>query len=305
MTQLRIVCWNLERNGAGDPEIRRAAAETLRRLQPDIVLRQEMFRADERGHTIFNEQCRELDMQGVLGSGACTAILFNPRRLNLVRDWSGDRSPHFVLPPTAITLSFREAGPDASPFNVVSFHFAYASAEQRQLEAEWTTTWADKRWLAPDGSRLVLPAIFGGDGNSYPEPGTAGDLPLPDLAAIQDRPHRLHRSRRGPGPDGVRVPDIEPDHTLRTAGLEDVARHWAEKGSPAALTRTVNASPTHGPDSRVDRVYVTTGLLPAVTGFEVHDVPLGVSDHHIPVVTVDSSVFADLLTGYTRTLAGT
>ncbi len=78
MAQLRFVCWNLERNGAGDPEIRRAAAETLRRLQPDIVFRQEMFRADERGHTIFNEQCRELDMQGVLGPGACTAILFNP-----------------------------------------------------------------------------------------------------------------------------------------------------------------------------------------------------------------------------------
>ncbi|MEU3001311.1 endonuclease/exonuclease/phosphatase family protein [Streptomyces sp. NPDC006995] len=305
MAQLRFVCWNLERNGAGDPEIRRAAAETLRRLQPDIVLRQEMFRADERGHTIFNEQCRELDMQGVLGPGACTAILFNPRRFHLLRDWSGDRGPHFVLPPTAITLSFPEAGPDASPFNAVSFHFAYASAEQRQLEAEWTTTWADKGWQAPDGSPLVLPAIFGGDGNSYPESGTAGDLPLPDVAAIQDRPHRLHRSRRGS--DGVRVPDTEPDHTLRTAGLEDVARHWAtaEGGNPTALARTVSSSATHGPDCRIDRLYVTTGLLPAVTGFEVHEVPLRVSDHHIPVVTVDSRVFADLLTSYPRTLART
>ncbi|MDX3376492.1 endonuclease/exonuclease/phosphatase family protein [Streptomyces sp. ME02-6991-2A] len=303
MATLRFVCWNLERNGAGDPEIRRAAAETLRSLQPDIVLRQEMFRADERGHTIFNEQCRALDMQGVLGPGACTAILFNPRRLNLVRDWSGDRGPHFVLPPTAITLSFPQAGPDASPFNVVSFHFAYASAEQRQLEAEWTTTWADKGWQAPDGSRHVLPAIFGGDGNSYPEPGTAGDLPLADLSAIQDRPHRLHRSRRGP--DGVRVPDTEPDNTLRTAGLEDVARYWAEKGNPAALARTVDATETHSPDSRIDRVYFTTGLLPAVTGVEVHEVPLGVSDHHIPVATVDSSVFADVLSSYPRNLSRT
>ncbi|MEU3051765.1 endonuclease/exonuclease/phosphatase family protein [Streptomyces griseus] len=303
MARLRIVCWNLERNGADDPEIRRAAAKTLRRLQPDIVLRQEMFRADERGHTIFNEQCRSLDMQGVLGPGSCTAVLFNPRRFNLVRDWSGDRGPQFVLPPTAITLIFPEAGPDASPFNVVSFHLAYASALQRQLEAEWTTTWADKGWQAPDGSRLVLPAFFGGDGNSYPEPGTAGDLPLPDLSAIQDRPHRLHRSRRGP--DGVRVPDTEPDHTMRTAGLEDVARHWAtaEGGNPAALARTVNASSTHGPDSRIDRVYVTVGLLPAVIGVEVHEVPLGESDHHVFVVTVDGNVLADVLNSYARTVA--
>ncbi|WP_308251134.1 nucleoside phosphorylase [Streptomyces anulatus] len=126
-----------------------------------------MFRADERGHTIFNEQCQALDMRGVLGPGSCTAILFNSRRLDLVRDWSGDRGPHFVLPPTAITLSFPAAGPGALPFNVVSFHFAYASAEQRQLEAEWTTTLADKGWQAADGSRLVLPAICGGDNNSY------------------------------------------------------------------------------------------------------------------------------------------
>ncbi|MEU9708372.1 hypothetical protein AB0E21_07120 [Streptomyces sp. NPDC047967] len=68
--------------------VRRAAAEALRRLQPDVVLRQEMFHGDRRGHTIFDEQGRALDMQGVLGSGSCTVILFNPRHLNLVRDWS-------------------------------------------------------------------------------------------------------------------------------------------------------------------------------------------------------------------------
>ncbi|MFE7338119.1 endonuclease/exonuclease/phosphatase family protein [Streptomyces griseus] len=303
MAKLTFLCWNLERNGVGDPEVRRAAAEVLSRFQPDIVLRQEMFRADERGHTIFNEQCRSLGMQGVLGLGSCTAILFNPRRFNLVRDWSDDRGPHFVLPPTAITLSFPEAGPEALPFNAVSYHYAYASAQQRQLEAEWTTTWADKGWKAPDGSACVLPAIFGGDSNSYPEPGAPGDLPLPDLSAIQDRRHRLHRSRRGPG--GVRVPDTEPDHTLRTAGLEDVARHWssAGNGNPEALAPTVSATPTQGPDSRVDRVYFTSELLPAVTGVEVFKVPLRVSDHHVFVVIVDSGRFANGLTSYARTRA--
>ncbi|MGW1202632.1 hypothetical protein [Streptomyces cyaneofuscatus] len=88
MAKQRFVCLNLEGNGAGDPEVRRAAAEAVRRLQPDIVLRQEIVRGDKRGHTVFDEQCRALDMQGVLGSGSCTVILFNPRHLNLVRDWS-------------------------------------------------------------------------------------------------------------------------------------------------------------------------------------------------------------------------
>ncbi|WP_274543560.1 MULTISPECIES: hypothetical protein [unclassified Streptomyces] len=35
-----------------------------------------------------------------------------------------------------------------------------------------------------------------------------------------------------------------------------------------------------------------------MTGVEVHEVPLDVSDHHIPVMTLASSSFADALTSY-------
>ncbi|MFD3905715.1 endonuclease/exonuclease/phosphatase family protein [Streptomyces sp. CB04723] len=291
---LTVVCWNLERNGKGDPDVRRTADEILRRLKPDIVLRQEMLGADSRGHTVFNEQCQALGMRGVLGPGACTAIFYNPEQFELVRDWSTDRTPSFVLPPTVITVRFKAAGPDAVPFNLASYHFAYASAQQRQVEAEWLTTWADKGWTAPDGCQIVLPLVTGGDNNSYPEPGAPGDLPLPNLSDIKDQRHRLHRSRRGA--DGVRVPDTEPDHTIREAGLEDVARYWAEKGNPSALARTVTGTATHGPDTRIDRIYVTTSLLPAVTGVEVHPVPLDTSDHHVVVWRVDGNALADLLT---------
>ncbi|WP_146610450.1 MULTISPECIES: hypothetical protein [unclassified Streptomyces] len=180
----------------------------------------------------MNDQCRALGMRGVLGPGLCTDILYTPSRFDLVRDWSDGRGPHFALPPTAITLRPKEGGPDALPFNVVSYRLAYASAQQRQLEAEWLTTWADKGWKAPDGGHRVLPAIIGGDNNSYPEPGTPGDVPVPDLSAIEDRPHRPHRSRRGP--DGVCVPDTEPDHTLRTAGLEGIARYWVNRTAKQA-----------------------------------------------------------------------
>lgn len=303
MAKLTLVCWNLEQNGKGNPEVRRAASEALRRLQPDIVLRQEMGDADARGHTIFHDQCRALDMQGVLGPASCTAVFYNPSRLDLVRDWSDGLTPHFVLPPTAVTLRLKEAGRDALPFNVVSYHLAYASAQQRLMEAEWLTTWADKSWEAGNGHRYVLPAILGGDNNSYPAPGTAGDLPLPDLTKVKDRPHCLHRSYAGP--TGDRVPDTRPDDTFRTAGLEDAARYWAgaENGSTAALARTVNTSPTHGPDSRIDRVYLTPELLPAMTGLRIHEVALDKSDHHIVAMTADSDIFSAGLTRHVRTPA--
>ena len=71
---------------------------------------------------------------------------------------------------------------------------------------------------------------MGGDHNSCPVPRAEGELPLPQLEAIADRPHLLHRSHIGA--DGSRVMDTRPDETLRTAGLEDLAWYWA-----AASTR--------------------------------------------------------------------
>ncbi|MCX4826141.1 endonuclease/exonuclease/phosphatase family protein [Streptomyces sp. NBC_01142] len=222
-------------------------------------------------------------------------MFINPKRFSVVRDWTQSRGPHWVLPPTALTLRYEEAGPDALPFVAVSYHLNYASPTQRLLEAEWLTTWADKGWTTPDGTRVTLPAIFAGDNNSYPAPGGPGDPALPELQAIKNVPHRLHRSY--PGPGGARVPDIRPDDALRTAGLEDAARYWAAapNGDPTAVSRTVNACDTHGPDSRIDRVYLTPELLPAVTGFEVIEVDEDLSDHHILRLFLDGDRLAAIL----------
>ncbi|WP_093622568.1 endonuclease/exonuclease/phosphatase family protein [Streptomyces sp. 3213.3] len=87
------------------------------------------------------------------------------------------------------------------------------------------------------------------------------------------------------------------DETLCTAGLEDLARYWAttRQGDKRAVSRTVNVCATHGPDSRVDRVYGTTDLLTAVTGVDVIEVPEDDSDHHIARVTLDGDYVSDVL----------
>ncbi|MDV9168610.1 hypothetical protein R6V09_00435 [Streptomyces sp. W16] len=91
--------------------------------------------------------------------------------------------------------------------------------------------------------------------------------------------------------------DTRPDEAMRTAGLEDLARYWATamQGDKRAVSRTVNACATHGPDSRVDRVYGTTDLLPTVTGVDVIEVSEDDSDHHIVRVTLDGDGVSDLL----------
>ena len=293
--RITILCWNFERNGASSHIARFQAHERLRSVNPHLVLRQEMWGSDADGQRILYELESILGMRGWLGPRSSTAIFTDPAVFEPVRTWP-DTGPMWLQPPTALTVRYRLAGPMSMPLAVVSSHLNYASPGNRVVETEWLTTWADKKWTPLDGRPYTLPAVLGGDFNSFPKPGTPNDPPLPKLDEIQDCPHRLHRSYVGP--DGRRRMDTRPDEILRTAGLEDVARCWATApgGNPAAVARTVNASATHGPDARIDRIYATKNLLPALLGVDVIEVPLTESDHHILRVELDGDVLTDILT---------
>jgi hypothetical protein len=254
-----------------------------------------MWEADTHGKQIFSGLEGILGLRGELGPKSCTALFFNPDTFAVVRDWDDGLGPAWVLPPTARTMRFLPAGDDSLPIVMVSYHLAYGSSNQRLTEAEWLTTFADKSVPTPDGRPAKLAALICGDNNSYPVPGTPGDPALPVLEEIKDRPHRLHRSYIGP--DGIRRMDDRPDDALRAAGLEDVARYWATAphGSVKAVARTVNACDTHGPDSRIDRVYATPQLLPAIRDVDVIEVDDDMSDHHIVRVRLDADTLADIL----------
>ncbi|MFG2210467.1 endonuclease/exonuclease/phosphatase family protein [Streptomyces sp. NPDC048638] len=292
---LTVVSWNQENNGKGDSARRCRGHELLKSLNPSAVLRQEMWDAGSHGGEILFELEEILGLRGALGRRSCTAVFFDFTQFAVVRDWQDSVGPDWLLPPTALTLRYRPAGPTALPIVVASYHLPYASSEKRLAEAEWLTTWADKAWQTPDGRKVILPMIGAGDHNSYPVPGTPGDPVVPELESISDLPHRLHRSYLGP--NGTRLMDTRPDDVLRTAGLQDVARYWATAahGSKQAVAPTVNASDAHGPGSRIDRAYVTPQLLPALTGVDVIEVDPDLSDHHILRFTLDREVVADIL----------
>jgi exonuclease III len=291
--RITVLSWNLENNGGGDAAQRIQAHERLASLNPHLVLRQEMWGADTDGNTILYELESVLGMRGWLGPKSSTAIFADPRLFQPVREWPRP-GPMWVLPPTALTMRYLPAGKEATPLAVASYHLNHASSTNRVAEAEWLTTWADKKWTTRHGETVRMPCLLAGDNNSYPVPGIEGDPALPVLEEIKDRPHRLHRSYAGP--DGARVIDTRPDEALRTAGLEDVARHWATRqGDKAAVSRTVNSCKTHRPDSRIDRIYTTPDLLAAVTDVDVIEVPEDVSDHHIVRVTLDGTWLADIL----------
>ncbi|QYX82790.1 hypothetical protein K1J60_06375 [Streptomyces akebiae] len=297
---MRIVSCNFELNGNGDYQKWLSMHQRLTALRPTILCRQETFgyAPTGRGSVLFSESQRILKLTGELGPKKhATALYYDPEVFEQITVWDTEW-PGWLLHPTAMTLRVR----GTQDVDVVAgcAHLSYNSPTKRKGEAEDVTRFADRVETyetehGPVKRKLPVLAI-GMDCNSYVDPDrlVPGEHPIPTLDEIKDPQHRAHRSYEiAPG---QRVMDSEPDRILLTAHLEDVARHAALlPGGPglSAVAPTVDASDTHGPAHRVDRVCTTDWLLPAVVNVEVIDMT-GLSDHHTVVVTYDLATVIDL-----------
>ncbi|MGC0379920.1 endonuclease/exonuclease/phosphatase family protein [Streptomyces sp. SAI-129] len=282
---------NFENNGGGDRDLWQRMHDRLASLDLHLLLRQEMWGAHDNGNALADAAEAVLGMVGFIGRECCTAVYHDPKLFIPISEHP-NTGPVWALPPTVCSFQLAGTAPDATPLIVGSYHLNYCSTTTRLAEAEWLTKWNDK-WVR-DGDRYVhYPALLGGDNNSYPAVGTPGDPALPALEEIRDEPHRAHRSYLGA--DGVRRMDDRPDDTLRIAGIQDVARHLvAATGDTSAVAATVDACATHGPDARIDRIYASKQLLPAVREVEVVDMK-GLSDHHTVVVRLDREALTEIL----------
>jgi hypothetical protein len=278
-------------NGGGDRNLWQRMHDRLASLDLHLLLRQEMWDAQNGGNALADAAEAVLGMASFIGRECCTAVYHDPELFTAVGEYPKTGSV-WALPPTVCSFQLTGTAPDATPLIVGSYHLNYCSPATRLAEAEWLTKWNDQ-WVKGDDRYVHYPALLGGDNNSYPVVGTPGDPALPVLEEIRDEPHRAHRSYIGA--DGVRRMDDRPDDTLRTASLQDVARHLATTaGNTAAVAPTVDACDTHGPDSRIDRIYASKELLPAVRAVEVIDMK-GLSDHHAVVVRLDRDTLTTIL----------
>ncbi|MFD5319405.1 hypothetical protein [Streptomyces sp. NPDC127098] len=306
---VRVGTCNFELNGAGDRERWARMHQRLRDLDLHLLMRQEMLGCGTAGREseLWLDSQNALGMRGELGPGlGATALYWDPEVFTPRRNWANEVGSSWALPPTTLSLELTGTG---VPIVCASFHHVYHDPAGREAEAQWLTRLADKTVTLPGGARIVLPAIVAGDTNSYPEPGTPGEVLLPRLdvpagheLAIRNEPHRAHRSRLIT-PGQPRVLDVWPDTILRTAGFQDAARHLAtapgrEADRTKSLAPTVDAYPSHGPATRIDRVYLSTQLMPAVIDVDVVDMR-GLSDHHTVVVSVDRATLISLLADLT------
>ncbi|MFE5594592.1 hypothetical protein [Streptomyces sp. NPDC056549] len=288
MPLIRIACWNVQKGRNFS-----AAADHLNDWRPDIWLAQDILPA----HQVLFEQA--------------TAMRCYPASTNLntpngnavfVRaGGSFDVSatyPHPSAPwrpPANLSLAAMEADGQRGPsgLSMVSVHLCDFSAVTRNVEADWCTT------LAVSGQL----AVIGGSWNSFPtDEGPGSDLWRRLLS--EENPARdpsLYTSRTYME-NSLRHTDDRPDRIMTSAGFIDAAR-FAEKslGRTSAVAPTVghNDEARQGGQWRVDRVYLSERLAPAILDVEVGEAGSvgGISDCLPILVTLDGDRVATIMRG--------
>ncbi|MFD7898993.1 endonuclease/exonuclease/phosphatase family protein [Streptomyces sp. NPDC059743] len=291
--ELRVVCWNIEHNGRGrhgGDDHRDLARDILASVEPHIVMRQELTGAWDNGKADLYSEANRL--------GGLTPFMPAPRE-------GRSRNPVGVMVDPALFFVDGVFEHDLSwkpitnprvrlkgcpkPLDLASAHLCHFDPDTRATEARRLTTLADNGRTA----------LVGMDANSYPHQTALESVALPDWDKIEDRVHYQHRTIER---DGRRVSDTRPDEIL-TGGnpvFTDLGLHAGTTlGQPGALAATASLKRTdQGPAQRIDRMYCTPDLAPALISFEAvaTDEVREVSDHALLVARFDLDILRQILT---------
>jgi len=292
--EIRYVCWNIEHNGRGrngGEDHRDLARDILASIEPHVVLRQELTSAWDRGKADLYAEANRL--------GGLIPFMPAPREgrsknpVGVMVDptmFSVDGYFEHDLPWKPICNPRVRLKGCAKPIDLASAHLCHFDPDLRATEARRLTTLADS-------SRS---AIVGIDANSYPHQAELESVALPDWDKVEDRVHYQHRTIERAG---RRVSDTRPDEILSGGSQPvfiDLALHAATAlGQTSALAATASLKRTdQGPAQRIDRMYCTPDLAPALTAFEVlaTDDVRAVSDHALLLARFDLDVLRRVLT---------
>lgn len=298
---IRIVCWNVEHNGlsghtGGDTRRRHLAHEVLRACRPHIVLRQELTLAHLDGKRPLYQEGKALGLSAVMAPGTPespnpTGVLFDPALFALYAEYThATNGWHPICNPV---LTLRGDAEATKPLSLASFHLCSYDPATRETEA--------KRLVTLGGQKRT--AVIGGDCNSYPHRTSDEEVPLPDWTKVKDPAHFEHRTIRTPV---GRVSDTIPDEVLASTKpgggriFVELGHHAAtELGQSGALAATASLwRKDQGRRSRIDRMYCTPDLAPALMSLEVYadDAIAEVSDHALVIATFDRTAFRRALT---------
>lgn len=290
--EFRVLSWNIEHNGTdrtGERHRWYTAMEVLTRLQPHVVLRQELTGAQQAGHRALWAEARRLG-----GDGPAFIPYLAPATPESANPTGAYLDPQVCEPTEYYEHVTGMWHPICNPvirikgaplkLSLASIHLCSHDPDTRAREARRLTT------LGKPG----MHALIGGDCNSYPHRSVHERHALPDWQQVADRSHVEHRTIDR---DGQRVSDTRPDEIL--AGEHDgrppvfkELGHYAvtELGqdNDEALAPTASLQRRdQGPPQRIDRLYATPQIAEALIRIDVDagDHVRDVSDHAVVMAT--------------------
>ncbi len=279
--ELRVAVANLEFGGlseTGDDSAWCRSMACLLQWVPDIVLVQEMNgRAAYRLQAHLWRTANELGLTPVLGppspdsvSGNHPAVLVRAAAGMQILDAGPPPYPAGGTAPSWCEVLVAVPGM-AHPVWFISAHLPARSATSQRIQAERLAN------LIAQRGGLV---IAGGDWNGY---APADQIAGPVLEAL---PAHLRPARMRLGAGGRLEPDYHVHRALASVGLADAAAELAaERRTPPELTPT---GVTGG--ARVDRIYVTASLVPALGRYE--QAATGGSDHQALLLGLSTTAAA-------------
>lgn len=281
--ELRVAVANLEYGGLSEQGDDTAWCKSMACLLdwvPHVLLLQEVNgRAPYRLQAHLWRTANELGLTPVLGPPSPDSV-------------SGNHPA--VLVSTATGLEILDAGPPPYPAGnvapawcevkvavpgmtrpvwLISVHLPARSATSQHIQAERLAS-----LIAQRGEFVIA----GGDWNSY--------APTDQLTqqAAEELPAHLRPARMRLSSGGRLEPDYYVHQALASVGLADAAAGLpAERRTPLALTPT---GVTGG--ARVDRIYLTSSLVPALQRYE--QAATGGSDHQALLLTLSTNA-ADVI----------
>jgi endonuclease/exonuclease/phosphatase family metal-dependent hydrolase len=226
----------------------------------------ESFERD--GMKLLCQAERDLDMEGLLPpslSGRGPGLLYRRETMGRRIAWKVDdneRECHHGFGVAAFDVGL------PSPLAVASVHLTPWGADKALIEAQY---------IASRVYRYGPFAMTGGDIN-YPP---AEPWPAPEFANQRPYNRGARTILTEPEADEKPIPDRRVAWKLRQNGLWDAARIVFDRTQDqAVLGRT-------GTDDRIDQLWVSSPLAPAVQSYQLLDTPAGASDHHGLLVTLD------------------
>jgi endonuclease/exonuclease/phosphatase family metal-dependent hydrolase len=281
--ELRVSVSNLEYgglSGTGDDSAWCKSMAWLLDWAPDVLLLQEVNgRAPFRLHAHLWRTANELGMTPVLGpaspdsvSGNHPAVLVNTVAGLQILDAGPPPYPAGGAAPAWCEVQVTVPGM-THPVWFISVHLPARSATSQHIQAERLAC------LVAQRGGLV---IAGGDWNGY---APADQLTHP---VLEELPAHLRPARMRLGAEGRLEPDYHAHRALASVGLADAAAELpAGRRTPPELTPT---GITGG--ARVDRIYLTGSLVPALERYE--QAATGGSDHQALLLTLRTGAAAGI-----------